>query len=255
MARSKGSKITLLQKRFADEYLKDFKITAAAIRAGYAEATAGKVGWTTLRKPVVKTYIATRLKELEMSAEETTKLITNIAKGNLADYFTTRKVEYTPRVKMPLSQLIPKLKKDITFEEDFITYANLAGKERRAQTALIEHLKNNLLRYEMEYERNPSAYRITAGDTVLIDEHVLDIGKLLADKERGIIKSVTPTEHGLKVEMYDASNALLALAKVHGLFAKDNGQRNPATEPMSEEQFQQALKSARESAKKSTTSK
>ena len=50
---------------------------------------------------------------------------------------------------------------------------------------------------------------------------------LAKDKEKGKIKSIIPTEHGMKVEMYSADAAQIALARVHGAFEKDNRQAAP----------------------------
>lgn len=250
-----GKTFTALQRRFADEYIKDFKITKAALRAGCEAKSAGKTGWQMLQLPNVKEYIAKRLKMLEISGDEVTKMITNIAKGNLADYFSVRKVERIPRIKVLLSVVIKELEGDIDFEQEFREYAGLSGKERRAHDAVIEQMQLQSMRYKMQLERakkknklEPS--KIINGEPELVDESYLDIARILEDKERGIIKSVTPTEFGLKIEMYGADAALLSLAKINGLFAKDNGQKTPGEGKMDDNQFEGLLKEIRDAKKK-----
>ena len=55
--------LTEKQKRFCDEYLIDLNATQAAIRAGYSERTAYRIGADNLRKPQIAEYIDKRLKE------------------------------------------------------------------------------------------------------------------------------------------------------------------------------------------------
>lgn len=86
-----------------------------------------------------------------------------------------------------------------------------------------------VLRYELELKRNPNATRIVLGDPVLIDVPELDMAKVVADKERGRIKSITPGQFGTKVELYSADAALTNLAKIHGLFEKDNAHKHEHT--------------------------
>ncbi|MFQ8774902.1 MAG: terminase small subunit [Finegoldia magna] len=61
-------KLTIKQKKFADEYIKTGNATQSAISAGYSEKTAGQVGAENLKKPYIKSYIDERMKELEEEA-------------------------------------------------------------------------------------------------------------------------------------------------------------------------------------------
>lgn len=236
-SRKPRSTLTDKQQRFVEEYTVDFNKTRAAIRAGYSDSGASRnIGYETYKHPLVQEALQKRFKELEINAEETTKLITDIAKGNLAEYFVTHKVEFTPKLEVPVSALIKQLEEEIAFEEDYAMNANFkgdkpgeAGRERRSHRAVIDALENRLLRAKMKLAKDPRATEIVNGKTVLIDRPELDIAKLVADKEKGRIKSVTPTEFGTKVELYGADTALFNLAKMQGLFAKDNAQQRPQT--------------------------
>ena len=66
------AKMTAKQRRFCDEYLIDLNATRAAIRAGYSEKTARKIGQENLTKPDIKAYIAQRMaeKESELIADQ-----------------------------------------------------------------------------------------------------------------------------------------------------------------------------------------
>lgn len=79
------NKLTIKQKRFADEYIISGNATEAAIKAGYKEKAAYQTGAENLKKPQIKTYIEERLKELEaakfLTMEEALKITASIARG------------------------------------------------------------------------------------------------------------------------------------------------------------------------------
>lgn len=54
--------LTPKQSLFVDEYLIDLNATQAAIRAGYSEKTAGRIGNENVRKPVIQEAISERMK-------------------------------------------------------------------------------------------------------------------------------------------------------------------------------------------------
>lgn len=80
------SKLTLKQKRFADEYIISANATAAAIRAGYSKKTARSIGQENLTKPDIKAYIDERLEKLESekiaTQEEVLQYLTSIMRGD-----------------------------------------------------------------------------------------------------------------------------------------------------------------------------
>lgn len=77
--------MTAKQKRFCDEYLIDLNATQAAIRAGYSENTARKIGQENLTKLDIKKYIEERMaeKESELIAtqDEVLKYLTSVMRG------------------------------------------------------------------------------------------------------------------------------------------------------------------------------
>lgn len=82
----KLSKLTLKQKRFADEYIISANATAAAIKAGYSKKTARSIGQENLTKPDIKAYIDERLEKLKSekiaTQEEVLQYLTSIMRGD-----------------------------------------------------------------------------------------------------------------------------------------------------------------------------
>lgn len=78
-------KLTIKQKKFADEYIISGNATQAAIKADYSEKTSTVIGAENLTKPNIKAYIDERMKELEQEAianqSEVLKFLTSIMRG------------------------------------------------------------------------------------------------------------------------------------------------------------------------------
>lgn len=78
-------KLTIKQKKFADEYLISGNATEAAIKAGYAERSAYQSGAENLKKPQIKSYIDERLEELNDKAiakqDEILRYLTSVVRG------------------------------------------------------------------------------------------------------------------------------------------------------------------------------
>jgi len=85
-----AGKATNKQRAFAFEYVKDFNATQAAIRAGYSEKNAGKIGPELLGKPVVQALLAEIREKTESAAvmglEEACEILTGIARAQVSDY-------------------------------------------------------------------------------------------------------------------------------------------------------------------------
>ena len=137
-------KLTIKQKKFADEYIISGNATQAAINAGYSEKTARKIGSENLTKPDIKAYINERMKKLEEEAiadqAEVLKFLTRIMRdeekeevlvniGNFEQEIQTMKVSAKDRIKA--AELLGKrygswtdkvdLSSDLTliFEDDY----------------------------------------------------------------------------------------------------------------------------------------
>lgn len=213
------------QKRFCEEYLKHFNATKAAKDAGYSEKTAYAIGWENLRKPEIRAYIDKLLEEVSLSSAETRKMLSDIARGNLSDYYIVKKVERTPRIEISLSKYIKNLEEEFAFEENFAKLAGYNARELKLHQENQKNSKRLILRHKLELKKNPKAKIIINGPTQWVEVAELDMVKLIADKEKGKIKSISPSQFGTKVELVSADSALVNLARIHGLFEVDNKQR------------------------------
>lgn len=63
------------QKRFADEYLLNFNVAQAAIRAGYSAKTAYSQGHRLLQYPAVSEYIQNQQEKLQKKLEITREMV------------------------------------------------------------------------------------------------------------------------------------------------------------------------------------
>lgn len=232
MAENEHIDLTPKQKRFCEEYMKDLNATQAAKRAGYSQKTATIIGCENLTKPNIRQYIETRLKELTISADETTKLISDIAKASLNKYFVVKQVKRSKKIKLPLKQVIKQIEQKIKMEDEFASQVKLSKEEKKSHADAQESRKREIVRLQIELKHNPKAYQIVDGPEELVEEAELDMAALIKDKEAGRIKSVVPNEYGYKIELYSAEKALECMAKMHGLFEKDNTQQKPDVQPI-----------------------
>jgi phage terminase small subunit len=146
------------------------------------------------------------------------KRLSDIARGDLSDYIRVKHVEYKPKVKKGLNDLIQDVKKQIDFEDDYALEVNLTGKELIAHQKGQEFRRRTAIRYKLELQNDPGAYRIVDGKSELIEHPELDIIALARDKSKGAIKSFKVTKNGPEVELYAADAALSNLARVYAMF-------------------------------------
>lgn len=218
------NKLTDKQQRFCEEYLIDLNATQAAIRAGYSEATARFIGCENLTKPNIRAAIDKRLKELALTADETVKLISDIAKSSLNGYFEIKEIIRKPKVKKHLSEIVAELEQEIEMEDEYADTVGLNEKESEAHAHEQEYRRRQIIRYQIQLKHNPNATMVVDGEPQLVKVADLNLAKLIEDKQAGRIKSVKPTEFGTNVELYAADAALRDIARMHGLFEKDNEQ-------------------------------
>lgn len=210
------------QKRFIEEYLLDMNATKAAERAGYSKKTAYAIGWNNLRKPEIRAAIDRRLDEISLTAKETIKEISAIAKGNLNKYFVEEEVVRTPDVIKPLAEVIKDLEEEMEDEEKIFERM-----EKKKKTDITIHhqaqaqRRDQIMRLRVKLERNPKATMVVKGEPQLVKVAKVDLVRLINDSNGPKIHKVKPTEYGLNIELYPADGALRDLARVHGLF-KDN---------------------------------
>lgn len=96
------AKLTPKQKKFIDEYLIDLNATQAAIRAGYSEKTANRIGPQLLVKTCISEEIQKAMKRreerTEITADMVVKELKKIALDEAADY-TDSRLRYSNKLK------------------------------------------------------------------------------------------------------------------------------------------------------------
>lgn len=217
------AKLTTQQLRFVEEYCVDWNCTQAAIRAGYSEKTAYSTGSRLLKVVEIKAAVDNRLAELSLSAGQTTKLISEIAETRMNEFMRVTKVPVRPRVEAYANVVAAGLRDEIALVE--AQAQALKKKEATPLRRLISKLRVQLVEMELEVQRHGKlAVVYVEGPLELREVVELDLVALAQAKQGGRIKSWVPTEHGIKVELYDAAAALRDMGRVHGIFEKDNEQ-------------------------------
>jgi len=220
MSAEEEVKLTDKQRRFVEEYCSNgYNAAQAAIDSGYSERTAYSVGSENLRKPDISQAIKDRLDKLTLTAEQLAKRTADIAMGDLSKYMTTRMVEHTPRIRVGLQDLINKLEFDLILQEEFCAEKGYTEEQYDDfQNNAVQPIQDKILKYSIELKHNPTATRVISGETELVPHVEVDMIKLLADKERGIIKSFKYGKGGLEVELYPADAAMDRLMRVRGMY-------------------------------------
>ena len=97
------SKLTLKQKKFADEYIISGNATEAAIKAGYSKNSARSMGNENLTKPDIKLYIDEKMKELEdkavASQQEVLEYLTRVMRGEEKEAVLANNGDFKQEVK------------------------------------------------------------------------------------------------------------------------------------------------------------
>lgn len=144
----KKDKLTLKQKRFADEYIISGNATQSAIKAGYSKKTAGVIAVENLEKPNIKAYIDERLKELDDKAiakqEEVLQYLTAVMRGQ-----SESAVVVIEGLGEGLSEA--RLINKTPDEKDRIKAAELLGKRYGAFTEKVDISGDMSLSIEVDY--------------------------------------------------------------------------------------------------------
>lgn len=137
-------KLTIKQKKFADEYIKTGNATQSAINAGYSEKTARKIGSENLTKPDVKAYIDERMKKLEEEAiadqKEILKGLTRQARREEKEYqvVVIQKPRYDDNGNFLGMEQTPQMVEIPTQNKDSIKAWELLGKRYQLWTDKVD---------------------------------------------------------------------------------------------------------------------
>ncbi|KAA9333390.1 terminase small subunit [Hymenobacter busanensis] len=219
---------TTKQQRFVEEYCVDGNATQAAKRAGYSPSTAYSIGSENLKKPEIKAAIAERLASLALGPAEVTKMTSEIAQSRLNDYMVIREVQGYEQVEQYVTVLISHARNEIKHLEAFIGRNKLTKESRKPFDEKIAALYEKIAEYEFEVDKwGDDVTRLVPGRPVVRRVAELDLVALAEAKDGGRIKSFKHTKEGVVVETYAADAALDKLARMHGLYEKDNKQLQP----------------------------
>lgn len=210
---------------YCENYVISLCKSTAALAMGSESATPWIIGYQVHQRPQVKAYIEELLDANTSTAKETLKLISDTQKGNLSNYMRPVKKWHTPQVKKGLSELIEETKLYIQAEEDYCEAKGYTEDEFDKFHEGLEMYRDRILKYQIELKYNPLAYRIVDGESYEIETQELDLNLIVADKERGIIKSFKHTAQGIQVELCDPDTSKEKMAKIHGLYKEDNSQK------------------------------
>lgn len=137
-------KLTIKQKKFADEYIISGNATQAAINAGYSEKTARKIGSENLTKPDIKAYINERMKKLEEEAiadqAEVLKFLTRIMRD-----------EEKEEVLVNIGNFEQEIQSMKVSTKDKIRAAELLGKRYGSWTDKVDLSSDLTLIFEDDY--------------------------------------------------------------------------------------------------------
>jgi phage terminase small subunit len=219
---------TVRQQRFIEEYCVDGNCTQAAKRAGYSPDTAYSIGSRLLKNVEIRAAINERLATLALGAAEVTKLTSEIAQSRLNEYFIIRQVQGYEETEQYVTVLAEKQREEIAYIQEFAQRENLMLVDKDGLTQMgkrLQEAKEKLLEYELEIMHYGKAVvRLVAGAPTIIERAELDLVALAKAKEGGRLKSYSVGKDGIKVETYAADAALDKLARMHGLYEKDNRQ-------------------------------
>lgn len=213
-------KLTPKMKRFCQEYVVDYNGKQAAIRAGYSENSAASIASENLTKPNVLAEVERIMDEQSLTAKQTITLISDIARSSLNDYMVIREVERRRMIKKPVDEIIEELRLKIKKKEMYAKRVKMNAKELKSHLTLIMHLKRAIITHEIELELNPDAFHIVPGEPELVEDVEIDFVRLAKDKQFGRVKSLSYTQFGPKVELYDAGAQLTNMARARDLFTE-----------------------------------
>lgn len=138
------AKLTDKQELFAREYLKDLNATQAAIRAGYSENTARKIGSENLTKPDIQDFIA------ELNRERMERVQID------ADYVLRQAVKLHERCMQEVEPLTDRRGEEITDEKGRTIYGFDAKGAAAALKLVGEHITVQAFKTSVKAEHSGS---------------------------------------------------------------------------------------------------
>ena len=121
-------KLTAKQRLFADEYIKSGNATQSALKAGYSPKTVRSIGQENLTKPDIKSYIDTKMAEIESrkiaTAKEVMEFYARVLRGE-----ETEEVVIAGPDGAEVVERKPQLKDKVSVAKEIMKRYPLAGSD------------------------------------------------------------------------------------------------------------------------------
>lgn len=215
------------EKAWANMYLRLLNKKETSLALGSPEGTASNIGCQIYSRPHVKKFIADKLREDIGSPDENVKKIQNMRDGNIANYMVPVVRVKSDLVRKSLRLIIKEIELEQEMDDELMMKFNMSEEESAIYASHAKQRAMRIAKMQIELQYNPAATKIVAGPEYLATEYQVDISKVIADKESGIIKSFAHTPNGIKIEMPSPLEAAQMLARINGSFEKDNTQSRP----------------------------
>lgn len=209
------AKLTFRQKAWADFFIKTLNKRKASLAVGCSSENANAYGSYMYGIQVVREYIEHIVTSAIGSIDDNVKFVQSIRDARMGDYLKKVKVTKSDLVKVPLQAVIDRTKFQLVKEEEYFMLAE-EPKEITAAMQSVRALRKSIARMEIDLKFDPKATRIEHGETYLADDVELDLVKLAADTEHGLIKTFKHTKDGVQVELYSSLDAANTLARIQG---------------------------------------
>jgi len=217
--------LTPQQRKFVEAYCESFNATKAALAAKYSQKNARHQGSRLLTIANIKSAIKAMLEKAGMEPEEIVARWARLARAGLNDFFTKVEYEDTTKVEQPLAEAIEQIREKIDYEYEFMirswevlrTSADDQAKELEQHESWKRHRRLDILRHQMELERNPKAFRLIDGPKVKRWRMELDLVKAEELGMLDLVKLYKDGKDGVSISLRDSDAATELLAKHLGL--------------------------------------
>lgn len=226
--------LSFRQKIWADAFIKCLNKKKASLVAGCTEENANSYAAYMYGLQVVRDYIEYVVSLAIGTVDDNIKLVQTIRDARLNDYMVKVKVIKSDLVKTPLAKVIERTRVELLKEEEYFMLAE-EPKEITAGMQRIKTLRKSIKKYEIDLRHDPKAHVLEYGPSYLADNVELDLVKLAADKENGIIKSFKHTKDGIHVEFHSQLDAANTLARIQGADKGTTNTTNVYTGPTAEQ--------------------
>lgn len=226
--------LTFRQKVWADAFIKCLNKKKASLVAGCTEENANSYGAYMYGLQPVRDYIEYVVNSTIGTVDDNIKLVQTIRDARLNDYLIKVKTIKSDLVKTPLAKVIERTRDELLLEEEYFMLAE-EPKEITAAMQSIKALRKRIAKMEIQLKHSPKASVIEHGPSYLADAVELDLVKLAADKENGIIKSFKHTKDGVHVEFHSQLDAANTLARIQGADKGTTNTTNVYTGPTAEQ--------------------